>query len=461
METPQAERRPSTATTAILPPSSFTDRLGAVSIWTDFGFRENPYSTSQLPPTEEGETLLVGRRRELESLKRLLLATESHPTVEGDNGVGKSSLVAVAGYQLKNEHGTGGMQELVIPLEEHFQLTPTLSTEELERRVYFAVAHAFIQNHDQLRRGNLDPPNVGDIEQWLSNPQFREGGGISTPVGGVERPSRSPNTSSGFDESGFRETIRQWLAETFPSAQSGAFICVIDNLELLNTSQAARQQLEELRDSLLSLRGLRWILCGARGIVRSAAASPRLSGVLAEPLEVGPVSDQFIPDVVDRRIGAFKIRNHPFVPIDGHGFLHTYHVLHKNLRDAFQFAQRFAIWLAENQHTPDSPQDRFELLEVWLAEEAEKSEQAAQGVTPRAWEVFDRLREEFSGDCSPGDFESFGFTTNQAMRPHIRNLEEANLVQSRLTDDDRRRKTIGITPAGWLVVYRRAGFSIQ
>lgn len=431
-----------------------------MSIWTDFGFRENPYSTSQLPASEEGEQLLVGRDDELARLKRVLTATESHPTVEGDNGVGKSSLVAVAGYQVMNAYGTGDQQELLVPLPDHFQLTPSLTTEEFERRVYFAVAQAFIEHHKRLLEAGINVPDTGAIESWLNDAQTRGGGGITTPIAGANRREQVPNTGSGFDESGFRETVRSWLGDAFPSLQAGGFICVIDNLELLNTSQAARQQIEELRDSVLNVPGLRWILCGARGIVRSAAASPRLSGVLLDPLEVGPIEDTVIPDVVERRIDAFKMRSDPVVPVSGYDFLHIYHVLHQNLRDAFQHAQRFAIWLIESEHETQTQDDRSELLAIWIAEEADKSAIAADGLTPRAWEVFEVLREQFDGSCSPGDYEAFGFSRNQAMRPHIRNLEEANLVQSKLTDDgDKRRKTIGITPAGWLVAYKRAGFS--
>lgn len=429
-----------------------------MSLWTDFGFRENPYSAKQLPPTEEGERMLVGRDEELQRLKRILTSTESHPTVEGDNGVGKSSLVAIAGYQMMNEHGTGGLQELLIPLDRHFQLTAGGSTEEFERHVYFAVAHSFIEHRDRIRGANLDAPALGVIEPWLTSPQSGGKGGVSTPVGGIDLPDRSVSSSTGFDESGFREAMRQWLRQAFPSPQAGGFICVIDNLELLDTSQAARQQLEVIRDSVLNLPGLRWILCGARGIVRSAAASPRLSGLLAEPMDVGPIPDESISEAVDRRIAVYGHSKEPFVPVDGYGFLHIYHVLHRNLRDTFQYAERFAVWLDGNGYAPASAEERFELLEIWLAEQAEQSADAAKGVTPRAWKVFDLLRTRFDGACSPGDFDSFGFSTTQAMRPHIRNLEDANLVESRLTDDDKRRKTISITPSGWLVAYKLAGF---
>ena len=83
---------------------------------------------------------------------------------------------------------------------------------------------------------------------------------------------------------------------------------------------------------------------------------------------------------------------------------------------------------------------------------------AASGVTDRGWEIFNQIREAFDGACSPGDYENFGFSNPQSMRPHIRNLEDANLVQSKLADDDKRRKTITITPSGWLVSYKLAGF---
>ena len=359
---------------------------------------------------------------------------------------------------MMNFHGTGDVQELLLPLDRHFQLTASIKTAEFERQVYFAVAQAFIAHHQRIRAANLDMPDIAAIERWLSDPQTRSGGGISTPIGGLALPDRSANPSSGFDESGFREAMRQWLRQTFPSPQAGGFICVIDNLELLDTSQAARQQLEEIRDSVLNLPGLRWVLCGARGIVRSAAASPRLSGLLAEPMELGPIPDDAIGDVVDRRIEVYGHRSEPFVPVDGYGFLHIYHVLHRNLRDAFQYAERFAVWLDANDHLPSSGQDRFELLEVWLAEQAERSAEAASAVTEKGWQVFDHLRIEFEGACSPGDFASFGFSKPQAMRPHIRNLEEANLVESKLADNDKRRKTIGITPAGWLVAYKLDGY---
>jgi MoxR-like ATPase len=72
-----------------------------MSVWNEFGFRENPYATTPVPPTEEGQRLLVGRENELSQLLLYLSSAGSHVTVEGDNGVGKTSLVAIAGFEAR------------------------------------------------------------------------------------------------------------------------------------------------------------------------------------------------------------------------------------------------------------------------------------------------------------------------------------------------------------------------
>lgn len=64
------------------------------------------------------------------------------------------------------------------------------------------------------------------------------------------------------------------------------------------------------------------------------------------------------------------------------------------------------------------------------------------------------------GSCAPGDFEEFSFESQQAMRPHIKRLEESNLVDSVIDDEDSRRKTISVTSLGWIVNYSRNGYPI-
>lgn len=424
-------------------------------MWEEIGFTESPYATAALPASEQGDRLLVGRDRELSSLMNTLRYTARHATIEGDNGVGKTSLVAVAAYRAKQEKLQKAKAQFLLPLEGTFQLAPDDTTDAFGRRVAFRVAEAFIKEHDALSAAKLNVPDVDEIDRWLNSPLFHStGGGLSVlgSGGSVER-STEPNTSAGFSEEGFVATVARWLDQCFPGSLTGGFVCVLDNLELLETSRAARLQLERLRDTVLAQRGLRWVLCGATGVVRAAASSPRLEGHLADPITLDPIDDDVVPDVVSRRLDVFASREDAYAPVEPTAFRYLYDVLNKNLRNALRYAEEYAMAVVSETTWPDAPEAKYDHLKGWLRASADKHHHDTHGVGKRAWEVFEGLV-ILGGRCSPGDFEQFGFNSNEAMRQHIRSLEEANLVQSAVDDTDHRRKTIAITPRGWLVEYK-------
>jgi len=199
------------------------------------------------------------------------------------------------------------------------------------------------------------------------------------------------------------------------------------------------------------------VLCGARGIIRSTAASPRLQGVLADPQIIRPIDDEYVQPLIEARINAFAINNEATPPVDSTGFGHLYRVGNKNLRNAMKFSEDFVIWAAQHDLANSSPSENFKLLESWMAEIADQHLADASSVGNRAWKVFDRLI-EIGGSTSPSDFAEFGFESLPAMRRHLRDLEESNLIESAIDETDNRRKTISVTSAGWIVNYSRSGF---
>lgn len=259
------------------------------NIWPKYGFSQSLYDTNPIPATYDGSNLLVGRSNELDWLKSCLASTSLHPTIEGGNGVGKTSLVAVAGYRLRKAFVDGNTSQALIPLNRVFQLDPNGSVDAFRRQVLLEAAQGMIDNFEILRRGGLAVPDVNDMRKWLTRAvQKNKGGGISVLAAGASASwGETVNDAAGFSEAGFSTIVETWLRTTFPNVQSGGFICVIDNLELLETYQVARKVLEALRDEVLGLPGLRWVLCGSRGIVLTAASSPRLEGRLSEPMVVG------------------------------------------------------------------------------------------------------------------------------------------------------------------------------
>lgn len=432
-----------------------------MSVWNDLGFSDNPYSARPISPDDIGAQLLVGRDEELARLIKYLRSADTHPTLEGPNGVGKTSLVAVAGFSLLEQFRDGKSNQALIPLPTPFQLTPDDSLESFRRRVLFAVAQQFINANALLKERGLNVPDSDSVAKWLNSPVM---GGIgfgatAAGFGGSAQTSTTANTSAGFSEAGFAATIRQWLTECFPSSAAGGFICVIDNLELLDTSKTARALLEAIRDDVLNMRGLRWVLCGARGIIRSAASSPRLQGVLADPMNVDPVGNKYARNLIEKRIDVFRVNTDANAPVEGEGFEHIYAVGNYNLRNALKYCEDFSFW-AHERSLPNVAKEKREFLEAWMAETADKYELDTKGVGSRAWQVFDEIA-SIGGSTAPSEYEMFKFESQQAMRPHLKALEDAQLIESAIDETDNRRKTISITSRGWIVQYKRTGFKVR
>lgn len=427
-------------------------------MWQDFGFKDNLYSTPPLDGTAEGSQLLVGRDAEVSRLRTHWGGLDTHASMEGNNGVGKTSLVAVAAYRAMVAHSFDGTQPLLLPLVEPFQMK---TDDDLEEHVLFVVARSILHYEDALRAAGKSLPKLEDVRAWLDNPilRGRGGGGSIMGIGGNASTSQSANTG-GFSKAGFRDTVKAWLREVFPTKADGAFVGVIDNLELLETSQDARRALEGMRDTVLALPGVKWVLCGANGIVRSSVGSQRLTGVIGDPIQVKPLTEDDIPLVIERRIEAHRQRADAVAPVEPGGFVHLYEVAGRNLRIALKHAQDFSLWLFEQGKVTISSEDRLEYLEVWFAEQAEEYEKDTKSVTPAGWTFFDSLMVS-GGNCSPSDYEEFGFNSTQAMRPYVKQLEDANLVHSTIDESDQRRRTIVATSNGWLVHYKRSGYSLE
>lgn len=149
------------------------------------------------------------------------------------------------------------------------------------------VAQTLIESAEELKERGLEIKKSENLNRWLNSPQLKSyQAGLWVVQGGIQSET---NTSAGFERSGFRKTVFSWLEQIFQN-HDGGIICTIDNLELLQSSDTARSLLEQLRDELFNVTGLRWVLCGALGIVYGVVASPRLEGYLHKPIEVNGIN---------------------------------------------------------------------------------------------------------------------------------------------------------------------------
>lgn len=423
-----------------------------MNIYKEWKFIDNPFKTTPLQPDQEGKQLLVGRNNEIKRILTRVFNPPSLVTVEGLNGVGKTSLVNVSLYDCYENFFNQNVDTLFIPCVRTFQLSAEKKPEDFIDEVLIEVAQTLIRRADELQHLGLPvPENSREINNWLNSPYKST---FQATIGSVGLgKSTETNTSLGFERSGFRNTIRNWLEEIFPKGYNGGVVCIIDNLEILETSENARKALEQLRDSLFNFAGIRWVLCGALGIVKSIAASPRLEGLLHDPVEILGIKQEFAKQIFESRINFYKENDDFYIPINSDSFAFLFEVLSQNIRNTLSYANEYCMKMYDDENIPTSKEEKEINFLTWITALSNDYLSAVQSqLRPRAIKLFTDIFNTGSS-FSPGDFDKFGFNSIPAMRPQVKDLETVGLVTTSKDDTDNRRKSIQLTAKGQFVGY--------
>lgn len=438
--------------------------------YASWGFDENPFQPSPLHPTKRDERLLVGRDVELAAVKSRLHKHGKITCVEGSVGIGKTSLVNIAAFQCLQAYVENEDNQLLIPCRESFQIIPDKTVDEFVTDVFRSIAQTLLEKADELRGISIDMANRSSLQAWLNAPEVKN---IQMGLKAYVEFSTTTqmNNSTGFSASGFEKLVRDWLRTIFPAHGSGGVVCIIDNLELLETGIKARRKLESLRDRLFNTDGIRWVFCGANGIVSNVIASPRLNGYLSRPvIEVKSVSGEFVPELLERRIKEFKTyqeRNEAYLPLLSSDLHELYWIINFNLRDLLAQADDFCTQIFEGGGViPDNDKDKARRFRTWLERETTHQYQSLRkNISNDIWEILDTaMSENLKGEFGQGDFNFFKRNSYVSIeystfKRHLGKLEHHGIIARRVDDalDDEKKRTIySVTSKGALVHYGRS-----
>ena len=435
-----------------------------VGVWGHYGFHTSPYSTSALQIADADETLLVGRDQELQTVLRDLMSGTQMVALEGDYGVGKSSLAAVAtSIASRWRQEKDSIAPLFLAPGRPLELEEKDTASSLEKRAYYQVAGSILANEDRLLREGITLRQLHDFRQWLTTPH---GGGWSAGIGasfpGIVSGnlsagrSKTPNTSAGFSEVGVIALIDSWLAEIFPTPNSGGVILLLDNLEVLSGFPKGVQVFESLRDRLFKRQGLRWIISGAEGTVRAALSTPKMSGVFPAPIDIAPLPHNLVSEVISRREVAFRARSDAKLPVSSKAFEDTYVATGRNLRTALGLAERFSLRTDPGAMAWMSPEERDARFWEWQIREGERViEQVSSKLTEARWKVLTTLVSDLDGFATSSNVGDFGYKSSSSLQPHIQALATLGLINYSADEQDGRRRIITATERGRLAVASR------
>jgi len=431
-----------------------------MNIYNQWTFKDNPFNTISLTADEIGNDLIAGRDEEIKKFLRRLYNLPQIVTIEGDFGIGKTSLINVGVFRatLKyiNDRKNLLIKEnpLYVPCNKTFQLRPDIQFSSFFEEVLIEIAQTIIKYKENFKDLGIKlPKNIEEVDSWLNSPynsSYQGSVGITFAQFGLGKTEET-NTSQGFERSGLQEIVTSWLKQMFPSNSSGGIVCVIDNLELLEKSATARKIVENMRDTLLMIHGIRWVFCGSLGIVTSILSSPRLEGILHDPIELKGIPSMFLKDVLQKRIEKFKINNEYYLPLTTDSFALLYDVLKQNLRNTLKFANDYCLWVADNNKKPIMKDEKETLFIDWLIDKSIKYKtDIEKQVKSKSFKLFtDAI--QIGGSFAFCDFEVLEFENQQSFKSSINELEKSGLVVCVIDENDSRRKSIQITAKGWFV----------
>jgi hypothetical protein len=426
-----------------------------MNIYQKWNFKDNPFKTSPLPSEVEGNKLIAGRENEIKRLTRRIYNQPQIPTLEGLNGIGKTSIINVSIFRAFKQYlNNRDKSPLFIPCISSFQLKKDTKADDFLDEVLIEIAQTLIKYKENLKTLKVPiPKNIEEIDKWLNSPFTKSAQGsigiATVQFGGGQ--TIETNTSRGFEKSGFRRAIKNWLKQVFPKDNSGGIVCVIDNLELLEKSITARKVVEELRDSLFSIHGIRWIMCGSLGIVSSIVSSPRLEGLMHDPIEIGSILKMHLTELYDKRVQAYLLNENYYLPITKQSFSLLYDVLKWNIRNTLKYTNDYCTWVADKEVKPLTDNDKEDLFMEWIVEKSNKYYKDIKNqIQPRTLKLFKDVI-NIDGIFALSDYELFDYSSAQEMKNCVKSLESVGLLISVIDENDNRRKSIQITPKGWFV----------
>ncbi|KKB61111.1 hypothetical protein WM40_25075 [Robbsia andropogonis] len=375
--------------------------------------------------------------------------------------------------------------QLIIPSVVSFQLKKEAGVDQFCAEVFQGVARTLIQYRDYLKDFDTKGLNLPHLNAWLNSPivqHFNSSGDLTAGLGvpgiasvavrGGHSSSGQVNQSVGFAQGGFEAVVKAWLNEIFAVQGNGGVVCIIDNIELLETGVSARRTLEALRDKLFNVNGLRWVFCGANGVIHSLAASPRLTAFLNAPvIDVRNVHPSTIDALVKARLQEFSTdpdKAEDELPISLDDIKYLYRLVNYNLRDLLGLADEFCEFCMQNGKPVRVKEKKQEKFERWLDKATTERYQALSSrVSQNAWAVLDvAMSAMFKGTFGAADYSSFNQNSTipferSTFGRWLRELVRLGLLTKSLDDDQGEdddgfnRDVFSVTAKGALVQYAR------
>ncbi len=401
-----------------------------MSLYKDWGYTSNPFKPSPIQPTLKDSSLLVGREKEKKKIKTRLKNDSGIITIEGENGIGKTSVINTSIYELFEESISSiDKDEFYIPCTKLFQISSKNNLTEFIDEFYFSIAQTIISKKKEIKESGIKNLKIDNLNKWLNSSDVKN---IEAQIAGFGGSfNTSPNESEGFVKSGFKKQIKNLLSQVFPNPETGGIICVVDNLELLETSDDAKRTLEYLRDEIFNIPQVKWFFSGSHNIFRTFISTPRLSGFIQKPLKINKLNNINVPSILKSRINSYQnhVDNKPYTPIAETDFISLFDSVNGNLREVFKRLSNYYLFVYELEEEPFSNEGKSQLFEKWFEQDKKEEYDSIMEVLQDSETNLLRLLSSQNTDLITDEILSQNdLKTISELRNAISNLEKYGII---------------------------------
>ena len=297
-----------------------------MELWDLYGFTANPYRLTPLEASDFDDDLYESRGdAEAQFASSVTDAAGGVLVISGDLGTGKTSFANVLQHRILNRSAGFGLRPL--PCYFPSQLVKTDNAASIARKAVDNTIRS-VKKYCEVYRSNKLPSETKRYSDWLFG-----GATQQIAIAGTGRTVSPVSAATVEVCADILATIADECSREV--GVDGLFIC-LDNAEILGVNNLT-ELLKELRDSLLSLPRIWWILIGPSDLYsqiqqHNKSVSQRIVG---QGIELDSLTGQGFHDLIQRRVRAYGKRPEAKAPLSPN--------VHQRLHDAAAGELRFAL----------------------------------------------------------------------------------------------------------------------
>ena len=182
-----------------------------------------------------------------------------------------------------------------------FEIYGDTKAPDFKRDAYLAIAATLVKYQSQIDYRNNRAKDFKVLQKWLDGNRGRNTTVNFSLFGLTVGSSEGDQFQKGFENHGIYDLVADLLQRFFPEDRGG-IVCVLENSELMESGLNVLSSIEQLRDSVFTTNGVRWILTGSEEIFSHVYGSQRLSRHMGDPIEIPALTVSEATEAFSRRI---------------------------------------------------------------------------------------------------------------------------------------------------------------